>query len=209
MEQQVNLFQPILGAEKRLFSAVNTAVGLGVMLVSLLCLSAFGSWRTLRTERSLALLERQQAAAMGLAMRANMALHPHQTQAQLDADARGLAADIAAREHAAEIVRRGSGGSSAGFAARLEALARCQLEGLWLGGILLGTGDGGLAMQGGTTNPTLVTSYLSALAGEAAMHGVRFDRLAMHRALPEDAPARMTFELDAPGLAFPVRKAAP
>ena len=208
MEQQVNLYQPILGAEKRLFSAFTIGVGLGVMIVSLAGLVAFGAWRTHRIERSIALLERQQVASLSMAARASAVVHPTQTIAELDAAARDLSAEIAARERALDIVHRGAGTPATGFAARLEALARRQLDGVWLSSIVLGSGDGRLAMQGGTSDPRLVPAYLAALAGERALEGVRFERIALRRAAPADAPARMVFELDAPGLKFLAREAA-
>ena len=46
-------------------------------------------------------------------------------------------------------------------------------------------------------------AYLAALAEERPLDGARFDRLAMRRATPEEAPARTVFELGAPGLALP------
>ena len=206
MEQQVNLYQPILGAEKRLFSAFTIGIGLGVMIVSLAGLVTFGAWRTHRIERSVALLERQEVAALAMAARASAAVHPTQSLAELDAEAKNVSAEIAARERALDIVNRGSGTPATGFAARLEALARRQLDGVWLSRIELGSGAGRLAMRGGTSDPRLVPAYLAALAGERALEGVRFDKIALRRAGPEDAPARMVFELDAPGLEFIARE---
>ncbi len=208
MEQQVNLYQPILGAEKRLFSAFTIGVGLGVMIVSLAGLVIFGAWRTHRIERSVALLEQQQTASLSMAARASAAAHPTQSIAELEGEAKDLSAEIAARERALDIVHRGAGTPATGFAARLEALARAQLEGVWLSSIVLGSGDGRLAMQGGTSDARLVPVYLAALAGERALAGVRFERIALRRAGPEDAPARMVFEIDAPGLKFPAREVA-
>ncbi len=68
-----------------------------------------------------------------------------------------------------------------------------QLDGVWLSSIVLGSGDGRLAMQGGTSDPRLVPVYLAALAAEHALAGVRFDQIALRRAEPADAPARMVF----------------
>ena len=202
MEQQVNLYQPIMGAEKRLFSAYAIAIGLGVLVVSLVALVAFGAWRTHWIERSIAQLEQQEVAALALATRANAAMRPAQSLAQLEAEARELSAQIAARERALDIVRRGTATPESGFAARLEALARPQLDGVWLSNIVLASGEGRLAMRGGTSDPNLVPEYLAALAQDPALAGVRYDKIAMRRALPADAPARMVFELDAPGLKF-------
>jgi hypothetical protein len=200
MEQQVNLFQPILGAEKRLFSARALGSCLAIMFVSLGGLSGFESWRTGRIERSVDQVEQREASNLELAGRASSALRPTTTIPQLDAEARRLSVDIASREQALEIVRRGGVSVSSGFAARLEALARQAIEGIWLGRILLGSGESRLAIQGGTTDRNLLPKYLTALAQERALDGVRFDTLSMRRALPAEAPAQIVFELGAPGL---------
>jgi type II secretory pathway pseudopilin PulG len=203
MEQQVNLYQPILGAEKRLFSARAIVLGLGMLVVCLAALAGYASWRAARVERAIAALERQQTARLALAERAAAAMRPKESLAELDAAARGLSADIAARELALGVVRNGAPTPGAGFAERLEALARRQIEGLWLKKIVLSTGDSRLAFEGATTEPRLVPAYLAALAEERPLDGARFDRLAMRRAKPDEAPARTVFELGAAGLALP------
>jgi hypothetical protein len=200
MEQQVNLFQPILGAEKRLFSARTIGACLAVMFVWLGGMSAFESWRTARIERLVNQVEEREASNLRLAARASSALRPTKTIAQLDAEAKKLSADIASREQALDIVRRGSVSASSGFAARLEALSRQDIEGIWLRRILLGSGESRLAFQGSTTDRNLLPQYLTALSREHALDGVRFDTLSMRRALPTEAPAQIIFELGAPGL---------
>jgi Tfp pilus assembly protein PilN len=209
MEQQVNLYQPILGARKRLFSA--HAIGLGLCLLALCLggLAAFGAWRTGHAERSVSLLESQQAAALAMAERTGAQLHPGLSLAQLQAQAKDLSAAIAASERALDLVRSGSASPATGFAARLEALARRQIDGLWLHHIILGSGDGRLALRGATVDPRLVPAYLAALSEEGALAGVRFDKLAMRRAKQEEAPATLAFELGAPGLKFPAPEAHP
>jgi len=203
MEQQVNLYQPILGAEKRLFSASAIASGLALLAVCLAALAGFAAWRTTRIEHSVAQLEQQQSEALARAERASAALHPGASIEQLQAQARDLSADIEARERALEVVRQGTNTPATGFAARLESLARRQLDGVWLRQIVLGAGEGRLAIAGGTTDPRLVPAYLAALAEERALDGVRFDSLTMRRAKPEEAPAQLVFALGAPGLSFP------
>lgn len=203
MEQQVNLYQPILGAEKRLFSAQAIAVGLGVLAVSLAALAGFAAWRTARVTRAITTIEQQQASQLALAERAASALRPKESVAELDAAARALSAEIAAREAALAVVRRGIAMPGSGFAARLESMARRQIDGLWLRKIVLSTGDRSLAFEGATTEPRLVPAYLAALADERPLDGARFDRLVMRRAKPDEAPAQTVFELGAPGLALP------
>jgi hypothetical protein len=209
MEQQVNLYQPILGVEKRLFSARAIGVCLAMLAVSLAALGAYGGWRAGRTERTIAALEQRQAAELSRIEGATAALHPGKTLAELEADAKDLSADIAARERALDLVRRGAASPATGFAARLEALARRQIEGLWLHNIVVGSGEGRLALRGETVDGRLVPAYLAAIAEEQALAGVRFDKLAMQRAKKEDAPAVLAFELGAPGLALPAAEVHP
>jgi hypothetical protein len=203
MEQQVNLYQPILGAEKRLFSARAIAVGLIVLVTCLGALTGYATWRTGRVELAIASLESQQAAQLALAERAAASIRPKESVAELDAKARGLAAEIAARELALGLVRSGEAPPGSGFAARLESLARRQVDGLWLRKIVVSTGDSRLALEGGAVEPRLVPAYLAALAEEPALNGARFDHLLMRRARPEEAPAQTVFELGAAGLALP------
>ncbi len=203
MEQQVNLYQPILGAEKRLFSARAIGIALLLLAVCLGGLAGFAGWRNARLERTLTSLEHQQNAELAMSERTTASLKPTESLADLDADAKRLSADIATRERALNIVRHGVANPFAGFAARLEALARSQMEGLWLRRIVVAVGEGQLAFQGSTTDPHLVPAYLAALSNEPALSGVNFDRLALRRATPEEAPAQSVFEIGAPGISFP------
>jgi Tfp pilus assembly protein PilN len=202
VEQQVNLYQPILGAEKRLFSARAIGGCLALLAISLAALGGYGAWRTSRVERSIAELEQHQAAELAKAERAGVALHPGKSLVELDAEARNLTADIASRERALAILNLGAPSPATGFAARLEALARRQVDGLWLHDVAVGSGEGRLAMRGRALDPTLVPAYLAALAEDPALAGVRFDKLTMHRAKEDQAPAQLVFELGAPGLAL-------
>lgn len=202
MEQQVNLYQPILGAQKRLFSARAIGVSLLVLAVCLGGLAGFAGWRNARLERTLTALEQQQVAELAMSERATASLKPTQSLAELDVAAKRLSQDIASRERALDIVHSGAANPTSGFAARLEALARSQMDGLWLRRIVVAVGDGQLAFQGSTLDPHLVPTYLAALAREPALAGVNFNRLALRRASPEEAPASSVFEIGAPGISF-------
>lgn len=202
MEQQVNLYQPILGAEKRLFSARAFAICLGTLIGCLSALTAFEASRTARIEKSVVQLEEREASNIQMAERASEVSRPTLTVAQLDAEAKHLSAEIASRERALNNMRLGAVSISTGFAASLEALASRQIDGIWLRNILLGSGDSRLAMQGRTTDPNLLPAFLDSLTHERAMDGVRFDSLSMRKALATEAPAQVVFMIGSPGLTF-------
>jgi hypothetical protein len=199
MEQQVNLYQPILGAKRHLFSARAIGVGIALLAACLTVLTGFATWRTVRIERTVVAVERQETAGIALASRANAALRPRQTVAELDASAKQLAGEIAARERALEIVKRGTATPTSGFAARLAAIGRRQLDGVWLTSLVVASGDRRLALKGATIDPQLVPVWLASLSEERALDGARFDRFAMKR-VSNAGPANAIFELGAPGL---------
>jgi ATP phosphoribosyltransferase regulatory subunit HisZ len=184
-------------------------VCLAQLAISLCVLGGYGAWRTSRVERSIAELEKRQAAELVTAERAGQALNPGKSVAELDAAAKDLAADIAARERALAILKLGAASPATGFAARLEALARRQVDGLWLHDVVVGSGDGRLAMRGAALDPKLVPAYLAALSEDPALAGVRYDKLTMRRAKENEAPAELVFELGAPGLALASPEAHP
>ena len=190
MEQQVNLYQPILGAEKRLFSA--RAIGMGS------CFSRRASQSRRLRRLAYGRVERSIAAAREHSRRRSSPRSsgparlcgPGKSLAELDTEAKELSADIAARERALDLVRLGAASPETGFAARLEALARRQPEGLWLHNVVMGSGEGRLALRGNAArSPQLVPAYLAPSPSEHASTGVRFDKLVMRRANPEEAPA--------------------
>jgi hypothetical protein len=202
MEQQVNLYQPILGAERRLFSARTLAACLGTLIACLGALITFEASRTARVEKSVIQLEEREASNIEMAARAKAVLRPTSSLAQLDAQAKHLSADIVSRERALDIIRKGAVSVSTGFAARLEALANQQIDGIWLSNILLSSDEGRLAMRGRTTDRNLLPMFLNGLTHEHSMSGIRFDSLSMRRALTTEVPAQVVFVIGSPGLDF-------
>jgi hypothetical protein len=68
-----------------------------------------------------------------------------------------------------------------GFAGRLAALARQQLDGLWLTGVTFTADAGDLTLSGGATRAELVPTYLERLANEAALAGTQLQSIEIRR----------------------------
>jgi hypothetical protein len=203
MEQQVNLFQPILGAEKHLFSARTIVMAIAVLALCLAGVAGFARWRTARIERTVVAVASQETRTLALAAQASAANAPRVSLAELEAQAQRSTEEISAREHALGVVLRGSADPHSGFAARLEAIGRSQVEGVWLTSLVLATGDERLALGGSATDPRLIAGWLSSLEGEPALDGAYFDRLTIKQ-VANAAPAMAVFEIGAPGLDLPV-----
>jgi Tfp pilus assembly protein PilN len=200
LEQQVNLYQPIMGAHRRLFSARAMAGSLLLLITALGGIAGYTAHRTAHIERTIAELQKRETANLDAAGRAAATLRPAQSLPQLDAEAKRLTAEIEVRQRAIAAVQSTIEDPAHSFAARLEALARRHVDGLWLKEIVADLGEGQLALRGFTSNPELVPTYLSGLSAEPALAGVRFDQIAIRRATAEEAPAAAVFELDGPKL---------
>ena len=198
--QQVNLYQPILRREQRLFSARAMAGALAVLGAALGIIAAFAASRAIRIERDVAVVIEQQAAGERRLDSSAGVLEHGASLAELAANEQRLAAEIAGRERA--LTALGSEGAGVGFAARLEALARAHIEGLWLLRIVLSNGEGRISLQGATADPRRVPEFLAALRTEPGLGEVSFQSFEMRQAPPEERPAVALFRAAAPGSAL-------
>ena len=171
LEQQVNLFQPIFRAERTLFSTTFIAGFLGVTTALLVLLWAFAWRQVIRLEHEVATVEAARLERSDALRRvgAGFASDP----ASVAARAKELAAGIERTERTLALIRQGVVGSTTGFSARLHALARPEVPGLWLTRIALTGRDA--AFAGMTQDAAAIPRYLQALAGDPAFATLRVD----------------------------------
>lgn len=184
MRQQVNLYQPIFRQERKLFSAATVAVACGLIALTYVGIYMFARYNVGAMEREVDQL-RKQASAQETMLDTTATLRAQRAQpAQLDAQVARLATELATRTRALELLRSGSLGEPTGFAARLEALARGHLDGVWLDRVIL-TGaqgsHGSVQLQGATVEAELVPRYLQGLANESVLRGTRFAQFLIER----------------------------
>lgn len=193
MRQQINLYQPIFSRERKQLSAVTLASVLGVVVVTLLGISFYAHRRVeqlaleVEAMRERAAQQEQMVAKIG-------ELHAARgNPVEIEARVKQLTETVAARKHALDVLQAGAAGQTVGFAARLEALARRHVEGLWIDNLVLSGTNGSMTLQGATLNADTVPVYLQGLAHERALAGTRFDDFVIERPTPNalqesDAP---------------------
>lgn len=188
MRQQINLYQPIFSREHKQLSAVTLAIVLGVVVVTLLGATFYANRRVdqlaqqVEAMRERAAQQEQMVAQMGelQASRGN--------PADIEARVKQLTETVAARKNALDVLQAGAAGQTIGFAARLEALARRHVEGLWIDNLVLSGTNGSMTLQGATLDADTVPVYLQGLAHERALAGTRFDDFVIERPAPEVVP---------------------
>ncbi|HYB66316.1 MAG TPA: hypothetical protein VEC59_13800 [Steroidobacteraceae bacterium] len=181
LRQQINLYQPAAQVRGGPLAARSALRVSGLAVACLLAVWAYGRWRVVRLERAVQSLEQQhhrQDATMAALDAARAAdASPEQTQARVTA----LTAELAVRTRTLELLRSGTAGQVGGFSARLTALARRPLSGLWIDHVVLSGMTESMTVGGTALEPDLVPRYLRGLAAEGALAGARFDELVIER----------------------------
>jgi hypothetical protein len=180
MLQQVNLYEPILRDDEKVFSATAIGVGLCAVAAVLVAISAFSVWRMRSLDRQLLGLHAQEATRKKLIAQANAIVDLAESHDTIEMHLKAMAIDLSRRQQALQYLN-GSALTGAddkvavhrGFVGRMTALARQQIDGLWLTGATFVSGSGALQLTGGAVSAALVPIYLERLAGEPAIAGTK------------------------------------
>lgn len=177
MIQQINLYEKTLREESDAFSAVTLAGGFGVVLAGLVAISGFAWWRVATVGRELHALQAQAERRSDMVAKGQLVASSGDTGQALESRLRTMAIALDRRQRALRYLQSGAAGTESGFSARLEALAREQVDGLWLSGVIL-TGDSArFELTGKALHAALVPIYLSKLAAEPALAGTKLQLL--------------------------------
>jgi len=181
MRQQINLYQPIFSEPRKPLAALTVAMIVGLVTV---CLIAFSVHTTLRVNKVAARVEslrndqtRQEAVLAEAAAASTARSNPAEVEARI----KKLTASLSERTRALHLLKSGAAGQTTGFAARLEALARRHVDGLWIDRLVISGSNGSMSIAGATLNADIVPAYLQSLAQEPVLAGTRFDEFSIER----------------------------
>ena len=184
MNQQINLYRKRATAATEGVSASTLVISVVVLAVLLAGLTGFKRMQLDNLRDELASAQTREAAIVGRIDVLGEQLSP--------GDDAGLAAlleqagqSLADSERVLGFLEGGAIGRRDGFSRHLAALARRELDGLWLTRITVTAPDSRVALTGRALRPDLVPAYLKALAGERAFSGMRFNQFLMERPSPE------------------------
>ncbi|MBT9612126.1 MAG: PilN domain-containing protein [Burkholderiales bacterium] len=179
MSQQINLYNPLLLKQKKIFSARTMAQALGLIALGLAAVYGYARYQVanLQTESEQA-VKRHEAVQARLA-RISQQFGPRQKSTELEASIKQAEAELLALTEVQAALKQGSLVSASGFSPYLKALARQVVEGVWLTEFSASGSE--MAISGRTTKPGLVPDYIHRLGGEEVMQGRKFAMLEMRR----------------------------
>lgn len=184
MRQQINLYQPIFSEQRKALSAGSVALGLAVIACALAGVAWYAQRGVGQLEITVQALREQNIKQQEQLEQAGAVRASRAKPVDLELRVRQLTATLSERERALQVLRSGAAGQTSGFAARMEALARRHVPGLWLDGMKLSGTSPSMSLQGATTNPDIVPLYLRSLASDTVLAGTRFDEFIIQRPEP-------------------------
>jgi hypothetical protein len=189
VSQQINLFNPIFLKQKKHFSAVTMAQGLGLILIGAVAVSTYARLQLSRLDSEAKETSRQLKLTKDQLAKVSAAYAPREASKSLEDEIKRLDAGIKAQQQAFDIVQKGGFGNTKGYSEYLRAFSRQVVNGLWLTGFTIRGAGIDIELRGRATQPNLVPAYINRLKQEPIMKGKSFSTLAMD--VPEvDAEAK-------------------
>ena len=175
MIQQINLYQPVFRQPRKVFSAVTMLQIAVIVLVGMLAIYAVGRWQLGRMDSQIAALQDEAQEAQAQLQKLSATAKAQQSkQAGLQAQITQLQTRLDNRRAALDQLQSLDLSGPDGFSARLRALGRASVGGVWLTGIHIDGARGSLSLQGEARRADLLPVYLDSLGKQPVFQGTRF-----------------------------------
>lgn len=193
MIQQINLYQPIFRKERKVFSS-QTVIQVAVIFIgALLLIYIYSLWQTTLLSRQLGALQKQEKEGTARLTQLEQSMPKGTADPSLVAALKQAETERDLKQQALNLVSTRSLGSTTGFDAQLEGLARQDVRGLWLTDIYFSHGGEQFTLEGDTQEGKFVPTYLARLSGEAAFKGMQFRTLSIEQ--PKDHGRALMFKV--------------
>ena len=179
MSQQINLYNPLLLKQKKIFSAKTMAQALGLIGLGLIAVYGYAYYQVTLLQMETEYAAKRHAAVQARLTRITQQFGPRQKSADLELNIKRAEAELQALTEVQAALKQGGLVSASGFSPYLKAFARQAVEGLWLTGFSA-TGSE-MAINGRTLRPGLVPDYIHRLSSEQVMQGRKFAMLEMRQ----------------------------
>lgn len=191
--QQVNLYQPILRKQEKVFSAKTLLQGNLLVLVGLLALYAYTVVQTRGMQAQLTQVQQQRDEQTRQLAELVKQYPPKNKDADLKLRIEQAQASLQHRRRLLAAVDELGLDQDSGFSGHLTGLARQDLPQLWLQHIFLHQGKQ-VALKGSAFEAEQVAIYLQRLANEKAFSGTAFQQVEIARS--EEHAGRVDFTLN-------------
>ncbi|MFC7513963.1 PilN domain-containing protein [Herbaspirillum sp. GCM10030257] len=179
MSQQINLFNPIFLKQKKHFSAVTMAQGLGAILLGSFVVAGYAQMQLGVMQEQATATATQLSATKAQLAKVSADYPPRQKSKEIEAQLQHVETELQSQTQAYDFVRSGGVGNTNGYSAYMRAFSRQIVEGLWLTSFGIDGVANEFELRGRALQPELVPTYISRLKKETVMQGKSFSQLTM------------------------------
>lgn len=179
MSQQINLYNPLLLKQKKIFSARTMAQALGLIALGLTAVYGYARYQVANLQTETERADKRHEAVQARLARISQQFGPRQKSAELEASIKRVEGELLALAEVQAALKQGGLVSASGFSPYLLALARQAVEGVWLTEFSASGSE--MAISGRTLKPGLVPDYIQRLSSEQVMQGRKFAMLEMRK----------------------------
>jgi hypothetical protein len=190
MIQQINLFNPIFLRQKKYFSAVTMAQGLGAILLGATVLAGYARYQLYELGKEAESTRAQLTSVQAQQKKMTAQYAPKQKDKQLEAQIGSSEVDANSLLQVFSLLDGGDLGNTKGYAEYMRAFSRQIVQGVWLTGFQIRGAGHDIALQGRALQPDLVPAYISRLRNEPVLQGRSFAALEMQASSAEAANSK-------------------
>lgn len=180
MSQQINLYNPLLLKQQKLFSLRTMTQALGLILLGNFLFYGYASYRTANLEKQASQTTQLYNATLVRFEQTKVESGPRSPSALLADEVARTEAQLKTRRRIIGLLEQGALGNRQGFSGYFRALSRQTMEGLWLTGFQVSGADE-VAISGRALKPELVPAFINQLKQEPVLAGKTFASLEMRR----------------------------
>jgi len=195
MNQQINLYQAQYRPQTRMFPAWFMLQATAVLMFGMVLMYVFAQHRVDSVEQELAIVAVQESVALerlqNIGPLINQVTGEKNWSEQLDDSLRMLAE----RQAVLNLIQGSTLGDTRGFSRHMRALARQDIDGLWLTHIVLSALGDKTRLEGRAIRSELIPLYVQGLTSEAPFAEQRFQRFQIDNPVDDEETA-LHFSMD-------------
>lgn len=184
---QVNLFNPAFEHTRKTFAAAPMAAALALLLAGAIGFAVYAGARVDAMQREADAATRLLAKKQARLAAVSSEFAPRQKNAALETGLAEAEAQLATLQRISGVLQRGELGDTRGYAEYFKALARQNVDGLWLTAVSVGAAGTEVGVRGRALEPSLLPGYLGRLTREPALQGKAFGSMQISQGAPDKA----------------------
>lgn len=199
MKQQINLYRAEFRPETNAFQSTFMFQATGVLLLALVLIYSFAQQGVTGIDDELDIVARQEAVALERLENVRPLITAVTGEQSWSAQLEEAASTLAERQAVLAMIQGTTFGDTKGFSRHLRALARQDLDGLWITHLVLSALGDRTRIDGRAIRAELIPLYVQNLASEPAFTQQRFHQFQIDNPIDDDDPA-LTFSMNSQAL---------